>query len=68
MPRLIAIGDIHGCLAALKTLLDAVAPRPEDTIVLLGDYVDRGPDTCGVLETITALAAKTHLVSPLGKP
>ena len=64
--RLIAIGDIHGCLAAFKTVLDAVAPGPDDTIVTLGDYVDRGPETCGVLETLIALARQTRLVMLLG--
>ena len=35
--RTIAIGDIHGCSTALRTLIDAIRPRPEDTIVTLGD-------------------------------
>ena len=46
--RTIAIGDIHGCSAALDALLDAIRPRPEDVIVTLGDYINRGPDTRGV--------------------
>ena len=45
--RLIAIGDIHGCLAALQAVWKAVAPQSDDTIVLLGDYIDRGPDSRG---------------------
>jgi serine/threonine protein phosphatase 1 len=64
--RLIAIGDIHGCLAALQAVLEAVAPRPDDTIVALGDYVDRGPDSRGVIETLRALAGQTQVVSILG--
>jgi len=64
--RLIAIGDMHGCLAALETLLSAVAPGRHDTIVTLGDYVDRGPDSRGVLETLMALSAQTNLVPLLG--
>jgi len=64
--RLFAIGDIHGCVAALDAILKAVAPQPEDTVVLLGDYVDRGPDTCGVLEMLIALARRTRLVPLLG--
>ncbi len=39
MPRTIAIGDIHGCARALKTLFDLIALKPDDTLVLLGDYV-----------------------------
>src|SRR5262245_50142615 len=38
--RLFAIGDIHGCATALRTLIAAIDPRPEDTIVLLGDVID----------------------------
>lgn len=64
--RLIAIGDIHGCLAALHTVLSAIRPSPDDTIVALGDYVDRGPDSCGVLETLIALGKQTRLVPLLG--
>jgi serine/threonine protein phosphatase 1 len=64
--RLIAIGDIHGCLAALETILAAVDPQPSDTLVALGDFVDRGPDTCGVLEALARLARQTRLVMLLG--
>ena len=64
--RIIAIGDIHGCLAALQAVLAAIDPRPEDTIVALGDYADRGPDVCGVLEMLIALSKQTRLVPLLG--
>ena len=64
--RLIAVGDIHGCLAALDALLDVVEPRPEDTLVMLGDYIDRGPDSCGVLERLIELADRCTLVPLLG--
>ena len=64
--RIIAISDIHGCLAALETVLAAIAPRPEDTLVTLGDYADRGPDVRGVLETLIALGNQTRLVPLLG--
>jgi serine/threonine protein phosphatase 1 len=64
--RIIAIGDIHGCLAALQSVLAAVEPRPEDTIITLGDYADRGPDVRGVLETLIALQRQTQLVTLLG--
>ena len=43
MSRTIAIGDIHGCSDALVNVLRGIDPRPDDTIVCLGDYVDRGP-------------------------
>ena len=65
-PRLIAIGDIHGCLAALDRLLDEINPQPEDTVVTLGDYVDRGPDSRGVVDRLIELGSRTHLVGILG--
>jgi serine/threonine protein phosphatase 1 len=65
-PRTIVIGDIHGCLAALQTILDAIAAGPQDTIITLGDYVDRGPDSRGVIERLLSLAQQTTLVPLLG--
>jgi serine/threonine protein phosphatase 1 len=53
--RVLAIGDIHGCLGPLDALLAWVDPRPDDVLVTLGDYVDRGPDTRGVLDRLIAL-------------
>ncbi len=64
--RLIAIGDIHGCHTALTTLLQAIKPQPGDTLVTLGDYVDRGPDSAAVLETLSELVSKCHLVPLIG--
>jgi serine/threonine protein phosphatase 1 len=65
-PRTIAIGDIHGCLRGFQALLGAIQPRPDDVIVTLGDYVNRGPDSRGVLERLIALEQQCHLVSILG--
>ena len=53
--RIIAIGDIHGCSEALKTLLAAIAPTADDLFVPLGDYVDRGPNSKGVIDQVIAL-------------
>jgi serine/threonine protein phosphatase 1 len=48
--RLFVCGDIHGCLEQLLAALDAVAfDRERDTLWALGDLVDRGPDSPGVL-------------------
>ena len=62
MNRTLAIGDIHGCLTALETLLALVKPDAGDTVITLGDYVDRGPNTRGVLERLIALAEETRLI------
>jgi serine/threonine protein phosphatase 1 len=64
--RTIAIGDIHGCSAALAALLEVVGPGPEDTLVTLGDYIDRGPDSRGVLDQLLALTRRCRLVPLLG--
>ncbi len=48
--RLLAIGDIHGCLDQLKALIDQVVPTNSDQVVFLGDYVDRGPASAGVID------------------
>lgn len=66
MPRTIAIGDIHGCSLALRGLLDRIRPRPEDLIVTLGDYIDRGPDSKGVIDTLLELSGRCRLVPILG--
>ena len=64
VPRHLAIGDIHGCSGALGALLDYVAPAGGDTIVTLGDYVDRGPDSSAVLDLVIELD-RTHTLIPL---
>jgi serine/threonine protein phosphatase 1 len=53
--RLLAVGDIHGCVDELAVLLRAVAPSAGDTLVFLGDYVDRGPSSCGVIDLLIEL-------------
>lgn len=50
-----AIGDVHGCLQQLRRieaeiLVDAAGIEGEKWIVMLGDYVDRGPDSAAVLD------------------
>src|SRR4051794_740525 len=64
--RTIAIGDVHGCSAALAVILAAIDPRPDDTVVTLGDYVNRGPDSRGVIETLLRLRSICRLVPLLG--
>ena len=66
----VAIGDVHGNLAALEELLGQVLPEldPRDTLVFLGDYIDRGPDTRGCLDCIIRLRneARFSVVALLG--
>jgi len=66
----IAIGDIHGNLRALEDLLNGISKEvgAEDTVVFLGDYIDRGPDSKGCIERIIAfqLDMKANVVPLLG--
>jgi serine/threonine protein phosphatase 1 len=64
--RLIAIGDIHGCGVALRALLEAIMPNANDTIVMLGDYVDRGPESRQVLDDVLRLGERCQVVPLLG--
>ena len=59
--RILAIGDIHGCNTALDTLLGQINVQPEDTVVLLGDIVDRGPGTRQVIERLLELQQQCNL-------
>ena len=52
---LIAIGDVHGCPATLEALLQELSPTPEDHLVFVGDYIDRGPDSKRVIDRLLAL-------------
>ena len=62
--RTLAIGDIHGSSAALKALADFVDFAPDDVIITLGDYIDRGPDSKGVIDFLIELR-KSHQVITL---
>jgi serine/threonine protein phosphatase 1 len=64
--RTIVLGDIHGHLAALRALLEAIGPRPDDTIITLGDYVDRGPDSRRVIDRLIELKAQCRLIPLMG--
>jgi len=56
MFRTLIFGDIHGCRKEFKKLLELVGADPiRDRLVFLGDYVDRGPDSCGVVDDILVL-------------
>lgn len=61
-----AIGDIHGCLKAFETILGMARPGRDDTVVALGDYVNRGPDSRGVIERMLYLKNETNLVALRG--
>ncbi len=64
--RYLAIGDIHGYSDVLSRLLRLVDVKPEDWIITLGDYVDRGPDSRGVLDQLIALHRRGRLIALRG--
>lgn len=57
-----AISDIHGCNKTFNKLLDKIGLNLEDQLFLLGDYIDRGPDSAGVIDTILDLKAEGYQV------
>lgn len=65
--RVYAVGDIHGCSALFEALIaaieadDAARAAAKTTIILLGDLIDRGPDSAGVVATARALAERRPL-------
>jgi len=56
--RLLAVGDIHGHREKLEALMEMVKPTSEDKIVFLGDYIDRGPDSSGVIDYLLDFCRK----------
>jgi hypothetical protein len=60
--RIIAIGDIHGCHQEFAELLERLAPTKDDQLVLVGDLVNRGPDSLKVID----LAKANRAISLLG--
>ena len=48
--RTLVIGDIHGAYAALLEVLERARVTPDDLLIFLGDYADRGKHTPEVLD------------------
>ncbi len=64
--RYLAVGDIHGCFQALTALAALVPFHPEDVLITLGDYVNRGPDSCAVIDWLIAYKERGTLVALCG--
>lgn len=65
--KLFAVGDIHGCCEEVSHLLEHLKKTltPDDTVIFIGDYIDRGPDTKGVVDTLLLFKEKyprTHFL------
>jgi len=64
--RILAIGDVHGCHRALVTLLGMLSVKQDDTVVFLGDAVDRGPASRDVVDEILALRDAANVIFIMG--
>ncbi len=61
-----AIGDVHGCVKELRTLINKLPLTKDSTLVFLGDYIDRGAHSREVIETLFELQRSFHVVPLLG--
>jgi len=60
-----AIGDIHGGSKTFMAMIQQINPKHDDRVYLLGDYIDRGPDSKGVLDAIIAMQEAGCDIRPL---
>ncbi len=64
--RRLVISDIHGCLKTLRVLVEKkIQLLKDDHLYLLGDYIDRGPNSSGVLDYIMTLIDSGYKIFPL---
>ena len=56
--RIIAIGDMHGCLFTLNKLIDQIEPEAGEQLVFLGDMIDRGERSKEVIDYLIRLSSK----------
>lgn len=64
--RMFAIGDIHGCFQPFKHLVETkINLKPTDKLFLIGDYIDRGPDSKEVIDYIIHLQKNGFDIVPL---
>jgi len=61
-----AIGDIHGCFTALKKVVEVSEIKTSDTIIFLGDYIDRGPQSKQIIDWIIELGKKYSVIALRG--
>lgn len=63
MERIFAIGDIHGCISKLKSIMNMIdIDAQNDTLVFIGDYIDRGVDSKGVVDFVLDLRESINRV------
>ena len=61
MERIFAIGDIHGCSKTFEKLLtDKIQLQKDDKVYCIGDYIDSGDDSKGVIDLILKLRGEGY--------
>ncbi len=66
MSKIWIIPDIHGCVATLEMLMaQQIKPNKSDRLIFLGDYIDRGPDSKGVIDFIMQMQAEGYNITAL---
>jgi serine/threonine protein phosphatase 1 len=64
--RCLVVSDIHGCFKTLKTLIEQrIQLSRNDYLFFLGDYIDRGPESSGVLDYVISLIEEGYHIYPL---
>ncbi len=66
MSRIIGISDIHGEYEKLTSVLSQISPKADDTIVFMGDYIDRGLKSREVVDKIISMNDVCHCVYLIG--
>ncbi len=64
--RILAFGDIHGCYKSFTLLLEMIHPRKDDLIIILGDFVGRGDESCSVVNQIIKLSQNHNVITIRG--
>jgi len=60
------IPDIHGCVRTIQTLIEnQIKPNKNDHLIFIGDYIDRGPDSKGVIDYIMQLQKNDYNITAL---
>lgn len=60
--KFVAIGDIHGCRASLDALFNKLVGYKDRTFIFIGDYIDRGPDSKGVVDLLLELQKSLDII------
>jgi hypothetical protein len=66
MPKTYIIGDVHGCIDEIKELMQLLSPSTYDQLIFIGDLIDRGPDSSGVVRQVVQWSKQMNVKLILG--